>query len=112
MTREKAENELWDYEDEGYVDYHRALYIQQKIYDGHEAELKETKEAATLLATKHLSELKAKDNRIAELEAMVEETKCCGNCGNTEFDGGMGSQCKYDDLRCEGLSHWQPKDNK
>ena len=44
--------------------------------------------------------------QISCMQSDIDKMKCCGNCGNTEFDGGMGSQCKYDDLRCEGLSHW------
>ncbi len=44
--------------------------------------------------------------KISCMESDIEKMKCCGNCGNTEFDGGMGSCCKFDDLRCEGLSHW------
>ena len=52
---------------------------------------------------------KAKDEEIKRCKAMIEKMKCCANCGNTEFDGGMGSCCKFDDLRCEGFSHWELK---
>ena len=44
--------------------------------------------------------------QISCMESDIEKMKCCANCGNTEFDGGMGSCCKFDDLRCEGFSHW------
>lgn len=44
--------------------------------------------------------------QISCMQSDIDKMKCCGNCGNTEFDGGMGSCCKFDDLRCEGLSHW------
>ena len=65
--------------------------------------------------------IKAKDKEIEEAnrfislmcgkcaykqDSVIEAMKCCGNCANTEFDGGMGSCCKFDDLGCEGLSHW------
>ena len=52
---------------------------------------------------------KAKDEEIKRCKAMIEKMKCCASCGNTEFDGGMGSCCKFDDLRCEGFSHWELK---
>ena len=44
--------------------------------------------------------------QISCMESDIEKLKCCANCGNTEFDGGMGSCCKFDDLRCDGFSHW------
>ena len=44
--------------------------------------------------------------QISCMQSDIDKMKCCGNCGNTEFDGGMGSCCKFDDLRCEGFSHW------
>ena len=44
--------------------------------------------------------------QISCMESDIGKMKCCANCGNTEFDGGMGSCCKFDDLRCEGFSHW------
>ena len=47
--------------------------------------------------------------QISCMESAIEKMKCCDNCGNTEFDGGMGSCCKFDDLRCEGFSHWRLK---
>ena len=47
--------------------------------------------------------------QISCMESAIEKMKCCANCGNTEFDGGMGSTCKFDDLRCEGFSHWELK---
>ena len=47
--------------------------------------------------------------QISCMESDIDKMKCCGNCGNTEFDGGMGSCCKFDDLRCEGFSHWELK---
>ena len=47
--------------------------------------------------------------QISCMESDIEKMKCCANCGNTEFDGGMGSCCKFDDLRCEGFSHWELK---
>ena len=47
--------------------------------------------------------------QISCMESDIEKMKCCANCGNTEFDGGMGSCCKFDDLRCEGFSHWGPR---
>ena len=47
--------------------------------------------------------------QISCMESNIDKMKCCGNCGNTEFDGGMGSCCKFDDLRCEGFSHWELK---
>ena len=64
--------------------------------------------------------IKAKDEEIDSLQSLndfqqqqiscmqsdIDKMKCCRNCGNTEFDGGMGSCCKFDDLRCEGFSHW------
>ena len=64
--------------------------------------------------------IKAKDEEIDSLQSLndfqqqqiscmqsdIDKMKCCGNCGNTEFDGGMGSCCKFDDLRCEGFSYW------
>ena len=67
--------------------------------------------------------IKAKDEEIDSLQSLndfqqqqiscmqsdIDKMKCCGNCGNTEFDGGMGSCCKFDDLRCEGFSHWELK---
>ena len=49
---------------------------------------------------------KAKDDELDRLKSDIDKMKCCGNCGNTEFDGGMGSCCKFDDLRCEGFSYW------
>ena len=70
--------------------------------------------------------IKAKDEEIDSLQSLndfqqqqiscmqsdIDKMKCCGNCGNTEFDGGMGSCCKFDDLRCEGFSHWELKNEK
>ena len=47
--------------------------------------------------------------QISCMQSDIDKMKCCGNCGNTEFDGGMGSCCKFDDLRCEGFSHWELK---
>ena len=47
--------------------------------------------------------------QISRMQSDIDKMKCCGNCGNTEFDGGMGSCCKFDDLRCEGFSHWELK---
>lgn len=44
--------------------------------------------------------------QISCMQSDIDKMKCCGNCGNTEFDGGMGSCCKFDDLRCEGFSYW------
>ena len=44
--------------------------------------------------------------QISRMQSDIDKMKCCGNCGNTEFDGGMGSCCKFDDLRCEGFSYW------
>ena len=44
--------------------------------------------------------------QISCMQSDIDKMKCCRNCGNTEFDGGMGSCCKFDDLRCEGFSHW------
>ena len=47
--------------------------------------------------------------QISCMQSDIDKMKCCRNCGNTEFDGGMGSCCKFDDLRCEGFSHWELK---
>jgi hypothetical protein len=96
MTKEEAKNRFDNFGhsftlDEARQDIH---ILFDKIYDAHEASDK------------------TKDERIAELEAMVEKMKCCGNCNNTEFDGGFGTCCSFDDLRCEGLSHWQLKGNR
>ena len=44
--------------------------------------------------------------QISCMQSDIDKMKCCGKCGNTEFDGGMGSCCKFDDLRCEGFSYW------
>ena len=52
---------------------------------------------------------KAKDEEIKRCKAMIEKMKCCANCENTIYDGGMGSTCGYEDLRCEGYSHWELK---
>ena len=41
------------------------------------------------------------------MDSAIEKMKCCANCENTIYDGGMGSTCKYEDLRCEGYSHWE-----
>ena len=47
--------------------------------------------------------------QISCMESDIEKMKCCANCENTIYDGGMGSTCGYEDLRCEGYSHWELK---
>ena len=57
---------------------------------------------------KWLTELKAKDERIAELEAMIEKMKCCENCeyyppskcGKSAQYGCLGDG--YNDWRLKG----------
>ena len=44
--------------------------------------------------------------QISCMESDIEKMKCCGNCGNTEFDGDISISC---DLGCEELSHWELK---
>ena len=47
--------------------------------------------------------------QISCMESDIEKMKCCTNCENTIYDGWMGSTCGYEDLRCEGYSHWELK---
>ena len=56
-----------------------------------------------------LNDFQQQQQQISCMQSDIDKMKCCGNCGNTEFDGGMGSCCKFDDLRCEGFSHWELK---
>lgn len=67
------------------------------------------KQAAHIIAelAEEIDSLKDfQQQQISCIQSDIDKMKCCGNCDNTEFDGGMGSCCKFDDLRCEGLSHW------
>ena len=45
-------------------------------------------------------------NQVNARKSDIEKMKCCGNCGNTEFDGDISISC---DLGCEELSHWELK---
>ena len=61
-----------------------------------------------------IAELKAKDERIAELEAMAQKMKCCENC---KSHINVGSECLLDmedRLTCKAnnYSNWKLKDNK
>ena len=60
-----------------------------KIYDAHEAELK------------------AKDERIAELEALVQKMKCCENCSEENYNRYIDGGCV-----CVDFCNWRLKDNK
>ena len=58
------------------------------VYDYHETRLEKACEilqnANMAEIERHFAECKAKDERIAELEAMVQKMKCCENCANSE----------------------------
>ena len=55
------------------------------------------------------AELKAKDERIATLEAMAQKMKCCMNCDG-QGDREDNYYCFFAD--CDNLSLWRLKDNK
>ena len=55
------------------------------------------------------AKLKAKDERIAELEAIIEKMKCCMNCDG-QGDREDNYYCFLAD--CDNLSLWRLKDNK
>lgn len=44
--------------------------------------------------------------QISCMESDIDKMKCCGNCGNTEFDGDISISC---DLGCKNFSHWELK---
>ena len=69
------------------------------------------------ITDKAIAELKAKDEYIAELEAMVEKMKCCENCKHVVFDYG-GTDCLISKTGCKiafnNLTEdfWKLKDTK
>ena len=56
------------------------------------------------------AKLKAKDERIAELEAMAQKMKCCMNCDG-QGDREDNYYCFLEDCD-DNLSLWRLKDNK
>ena len=60
---------------------------------------------------------RAKDERIAELEAMMQKLKCCENCSSfieTYFDDNYCKLTIDEEKECQknNYSQWQLKDNK
>ena len=92
MTREKMKS-IFTVHTNGQDEY---IKVPKRTYDkmidmfcdAHEADLKkacEILEGANLAEIeRHFAECKAKDERIAELEAIVEKMKRCENCANSE----------------------------
>ena len=75
------------------------IKVDKRIYD----------KAIDMFCAAHEAELKAKDERIAELKAMVEKMKCCMNCDG-QGDREDNYYCFLAD--CDNLSLWRLKDNK
>ena len=95
--------------------YEKAI---DKFCDAHEAKLTkacEILDGANLVEIeRHFAECKAKDERIAELEAIIEKMKSCENC---ESHTNVGSKCLLDmedslDCRTNNYSNWKLKDNE
>ena len=95
--------------------YEKAI---DKFCDAHEAKLTkacEILDGANLVEIeRHFAECKAKDERIAELEAIIEKMKSCENC---ESHTNVGSKCLLDmedslECRANNYSNWKLKDNE
>ena len=95
--------------------YEKAI---DKFCDAHEAKLTkacEILDGANLVEIeRHFAECKAKDERIAELEAIIYKMKSCENC---ESHTNVGSKCLLDmedslDCRTNNYSNWKLKDNE
>ena len=91
----------------------RSMELQDKVKRllAANATLRETIKAKDeeIDSLQSLNDFQQQQQQISCMQSDIDKMKCCGNCGNTEFDGGMGSCCKFDDLRCEGFSHWELK---
>ena len=100
------------------------LSLINKIYDAHEAELKAKDERITELEVErdkyntiaaHLQASRQKAyERIEELETMTEKMKSCENC---ESHTNVGSKCLLDmedssHCRTNNYSNWKLKDNE
>ena len=75
------------------------IKVDKRIYE----------KAIDMFCAAHDAELKAKDERIAELEAMTKKMKCCMNCDG-QGDREDNYYCFLAD--CDNLSLWRLKDNK
>ena len=75
------------------------IKVDKRIYD----------KAIDMFCAAHDAELKAKDERIATLEAMAQKMKCCMNCDG-QGDREDNYYCFLAD--CDNLSLWRLKDNK
>ena len=76
--------------------------------------IQETEERYEAKIAQFKEQLKAKGERIAELEAMAQKMKCCENC---KSHINVGSECLLDmpvRLTCKAnnYSNWKLKDNK
>lgn len=102
MTRDKAKSLFVIHtngEDE-WIKVSKRTYgkMIDMVYDYHETRLEKACEilqnANMAEIERHFAECKAKDERIAELEAMVQKMKCCENCiSNTYF--GSAQYCTH-----------------
>ena len=128
---EKASDNALSYQDSTEViSLNQVDIIFKEILDTHEAELKTKDEEIEKLkqfleslkkGVQEYDELvnrttdelwdtiKAKDERIAELEAMTKKMKCCMNCDG-QGDREDNYYCFLAD--CDNLSLWRLKDNK
>ena len=133
---EKASDNALSYQDSTEViSLNQVDIIFKEILDTHEAELKTKDEEIEKLkqflenSKKGVQEydelvnrttdelwgtIKAKDERIAELEAMVQKMKCCDNCNELPCDTGAGISTAVQILQCQenNFCLWQLKGTK